>query len=841
MKNNAIKAAAIALVLSPNGVNAELLSQHRVKEILSTQGGDPVSVETMQSRDKDLLITLGTTLREKYGEILTGSEIVFTRTERAGRVVYRMDFINVKSQEHALGICQILEMEDCVILMRNGSANLVSAEFDEDGLLSLDDYVPFSGAVRMEALPTKAAEVVTAQQSEPRQIVEETMRLPLSRPDIAKTFAAEVDVPDGTVQSGARKVALDVPEVSVLAGKRIVRLEALGVDVKTGPRQVTVAAPQFDVALGPRRVTMSNPEVSIEIGSRLVPLARPEASVVTGPRLVSVSAPQIDMSAGERVVALVDVDITVESGPRVIELTEPEIDYTTGSRRVALDRVDASITTGPRQVSVTAPYVGVSTGARRVDLTKPSVDLSYALGLAVEEAVLPLNRPFEAAYVMKDVMDLPHDRPTDTFGIFNYLPINRSDAITVADREVFNSKVTLIATSLDTASIIISPHKLASDMSGFSTSVPVNLTIDLPGIGITVIPENLPSLDIEMSQKAVTASMSSQDGELELELAGMNDADVSELPSVFVLSFEEEGVKAFKDPIVSNTISAIEIASVVMTDAFSKPFDITGTGEPMLQKLPKSRPDFSMYDADIQLVSGNSEGVLLAALMAKPIQVAQAEGGSPGDVLMQRLSGLTQRTDISVSNVGTDLVADPEPAKIIIPTPAVEVTVAAPKPVAPAFKPLVIEDDGLVNIDDDPGADTKARALAVLDQIEKMQSPQPPAQTMAPAAPDQRMTSADERGIFDIATPKQPDISANSALRIELSYAYSREEVSARADELKEYIPKVMMTKGRFYGYRVPGTASTFIIGIEAADIKARDDIIWYLEKMQIPWALSGR
>ena len=75
-------------------------------------------------------------------------------------------------------------------------------------------------------------------------------------------------------------------------------------------------------------------------------------------------------------------------------------------------------------------------------------------------------------------------------------------------------------------------------------------------------------------------------------------------------------------------------------------------------------------------------------------------------------------------------------------------------------------------------------------------------------------------------------------LRIELSYVGSRDQVMARVAELKGFFPPVMTSKGRFFGASVPEQPDRFVVGIAAHDLQARNDIVWYLEQMQIPWAM---
>ena len=77
-------------------------------------------------------------------------------------------------------------------------------------------------------------------------------------------------------------------------------------------------------------------------------------------------------------------------------------------------------------------------------------------------------------------------------------------------------------------------------------------------------------------------------------------------------------------------------------------------------------------------------------------------------------------------------------------------------------------------------------------------------------------------------------------LRIELSYVGSRDDVRTRVAELKRFFPGVMLAKGRFFGASVPGAQDRYIVGIEASDLSSRDDLVWYMEQMGMPYAFRG-
>lgn len=114
------------------------------------------------------------------------------------------------------------------------------------------------------------------------------------------------------------------------------------------------------------------------------------------------------------------------------------------------------------------------------------------------------------------------------------------------------------------------------------------------------------------------------------------------------------------------------------------------------------------------------------------------------------------------------------------------------------------------------------------DSRTAMQQAADPYGQVSPAELLQRKTSLSETR----------NSTAPSDLRIELSYVGTREEVIARVEELKGFFPPMMMSKGRFFGASVPGQSRQYVVGIAATDLQSRDDLIWYLEQMGLPWAI---
>ena len=180
------------------------------------------------------------------------------------------------------------------------------------------------------------------------------------------------------------------------------------------------------------------------------------------------------------------------------------------------------------------------------------------------------------------------------------------------------------------------------------------------------------------------------------------------------------------------------------------------------------------------------------------------------------------------------------------PAPEIQAPVAAAAPALPAkAEPTA----GLTQ--------AQTQALDILRQIaeasqtnadyEAMPQASAPTPQSAPSVPQTAFSSAvdvaehsGDRTIVDRAQSFDPsnDQFDTKDLRIELSYVGSREEVMARAKELKEFFPTVILEKGRFFGAAVPGRQGRFVVGIEAHDLKSRDDLVWYMDQMGVPWTM---
>jgi len=91
MPNRFATAVALSFVLTATGVTATEISEKIVGPVAQTAqvfDGAAVSLETLKSRDRDILVQLAETLAERHGHLLVGSEVVFSRMSEAGTIVY---------------------------------------------------------------------------------------------------------------------------------------------------------------------------------------------------------------------------------------------------------------------------------------------------------------------------------------------------------------------------------------------------------------------------------------------------------------------------------------------------------------------------------------------------------------------------------------------------------------------------------------------------------------------------------------------------------------------------------------------------------------------------------
>lgn len=98
-----------------------------LKGALASKVDEPVVLQTLRARDKQMLVDLANVLAQKYSDLLAGSELSFTQLTQDGSVFYRLDFKNLKNKDRAIALCDILQMESCIATAEDGSIMVLDA------------------------------------------------------------------------------------------------------------------------------------------------------------------------------------------------------------------------------------------------------------------------------------------------------------------------------------------------------------------------------------------------------------------------------------------------------------------------------------------------------------------------------------------------------------------------------------------------------------------------------------------------------------------------------------------------------------------------------------------
>lgn len=182
-----------ALTLAAASVASTVFAQGAGEELLVVQTPVPsltsIRLETIRSRDEALLRDLAAALMARYSDLLEGTEAVFTRVDTFGTVFYRLDFLDVPDERVARRICEVLEMEQCLVASP-GASQLVTGEafvIAPDGLIDMraSSQVlgqPRSNSVEFSPLPTQSEPMPAWDQA---PVLKDTLgALPNDRPSV---------------------------------------------------------------------------------------------------------------------------------------------------------------------------------------------------------------------------------------------------------------------------------------------------------------------------------------------------------------------------------------------------------------------------------------------------------------------------------------------------------------------------------------------------------------------------------------------------------------------------------------------------------------------------------
>jgi hypothetical protein len=391
-----------------------------------------IRLETIRSRDEDLLRDLAQALQTRYPNLLAGTEILFTRVESFGTVFYRMDIQGIEGEEAARDLCRILEMEQCLVA-RPGASILASPEafsVAPDGLVDMtadpSTFSPaVSGSVQAEPLPTQGEGWSAIQP------VRDTLsQLPLDRPDPesllspepqpwelaiasaeANDNAASADDPSTPVGDDAiastSPAAPDAP--SMMEGvASAIRMPV----ASSGPSQEAVGSPDdgaaldLDSVLDKARVATTTPP-RLNVVENLEATAR--ATNVAQAPVVSVSVEGVDG-------APVPLSVGESDGAAIAALTEK------------VGRIPPTPTLRP-QGDVALASVEPSVAAAVDEPAAQPADVQ----VATADTIRPRPRPTTGVFAQVAANDAPADAPAGT-------PVEQQTAIQVATAETIRPR-----------------------------------------------------------------------------------------------------------------------------------------------------------------------------------------------------------------------------------------------------------------------------------------------------------------------------------------------------------------------------------------------------------------
>lgn len=267
--------ALTAGLAAPSGVvsqqNAPDLMLQEIRTPVVVPSLTTIRLETIRARDEELLRTLAAALHVKHGELLEGTKILFTRVESFGTVFYRMDIQDIEDEDKARRLCQILEMERCLVA-RPGVSALAGAEVrglpvGNDGLLDVTSAPAVtnagpSGSVEMAPLATRP------QAPSAWEGLDRLAALPMARPDVDDMASTG----DGSDESASMVGAVD--SASVDDGGQERQAGAVDAAVAVAVGDVDAASALSDEMMSDEVTsddTMSDVgEVGVSVGSDMV-------------------------------------------------------------------------------------------------------------------------------------------------------------------------------------------------------------------------------------------------------------------------------------------------------------------------------------------------------------------------------------------------------------------------------------------------------------------------------------------------------------------------------------------------------------------------------------------
>lgn len=423
--------AAVAFVLSTQGVTAATISEARLQELMASTSIQEVSLETLRARDRQILEELGRSLASRYSEVLAGSEMVFTRLSESGTLFYRLDFVGLQNHDRARALCEILEMDRCIARIGNDRLRVLDVRTDPIvsaiTIVEEDDTDPFSWTDEEPVLDAnpEARDI----EARVRAMLNPLRVFPQKRPDLS--FYDAVDVAMDQVSATPAPINEEVEPSSV--AEPAVLPEAAAISPPARPIAERIEDDQAGLVhpvARPAHVTAQDEPQASEPAAPLFPLARPfeEHSSLTAPILNEIIAETAGLRDASAALEMIAMDfeaasadyIEVADASFMPQIIAPPLQAASAVVRLpGIGEVDMSrVRTSAPQLEVARPVLsGVVTapakpGVAMPGLTMPGLDMSKMASVeprqpATEEVeaipAVAIPQPLERSVVLAEL------------------------------------------------------------------------------------------------------------------------------------------------------------------------------------------------------------------------------------------------------------------------------------------------------------------------------------------------------------------------------------------------------------------------------------------------------
>lgn len=874
-KKIGIFAAAIVFAASVDGTVAASLSQDRLNELLASSDRQNVSMQSLRSRDREILEDLAQSLATRYGDLLAGSEMIFTRIIENGTVYYRLDFANLKNKDHARGLCEILEMDRCIA--RIGDDILSVLDVKSDPLVQSISVIakpeldrpetPFEFEQSPDPAPNPLARQIEARA---RAALDPLRSYPKLR-EFSGALDKEQPEPKKNVQPvELSEAGVDLEAAPLLRDAALRRARA----ISQLPILRASALPEgrhFAMSDTARQHPMSPGGPTRYSDSDLVEVALAEPDVATdGPGITIPGLGRIDLGK-------------LKVAPSRMEIAKPMVAGVNVSRKAPIETETPSVSIADTEVEAPQPVLRVAAIAEQAARLE-EVGRRQAL-----EAGLSAPKPR-----LREIALIDRSTPPQVMTEIAQMSPDTLPEIALTQAKAPQPAVERAPHQVPAAPLLRAAMPVAEHEAPVEVATRPALRPDREERKLAAAPVWRPGLkDLSGLIPDGPEAPEASDRKIAETAKRIAQSD----PAQTVTKDSERAVRTLASDLSVDRapMATGELGRVVFDDVIAQPAMIDFSGgrhAGRLQKLPLLRPTRiddgaglagRLLNARQALLSQAAPGVVELAQvpqMTKSVEKApvaqkpavtappRKETLAIEDILKARAAKAepaarpampSAKTNVEREGDKTVKTVAPEPAvvkpllleakdRVDAPTaPKKEAASApAPRPAAPEAKTRVVQEQ-------------PAQAQAVKLVRSKMQRTErndgrgnldlTAAQELAGTRMEEKdMRSDMQRRADPLVRNPAPAQSARearrfanvpaSALRIELSYVDEKSQIGARVAEIKKRLPGVILEKGRFFGASHPDQPGRFIVGFVAKDAKARQEIIWYLEKMQIPWAI---